>query len=173
MKRLLMIGCAAIVIAAACTLSAEDEQGKECKTAKDCRQPYSCVETNPNLFTCELLALPNTGAVQDVLNEDAGQPYYCAEVSQVLNTYCVSTCHGVDRTGSGLQPFRLDYYDPPDAGDLPGAHQKAANIKIRTYDQRTMPPAGSPLPSDAQRLLIRNWVAAGAPECNTPPDAGP
>lgn len=167
MKRALL--STVLLFVAACGTNVEDEQGKSCQTAADCRSPYTCVQTRPSLRTCELLPLPKTTTIGEVQTEDAGQPYYCAEVSAVFNQYCVSSCHGAVRTGSGQQPFRMDYYDPPDDGGLPGAHQMAADIKIRTYDQRNMPPPGSPAPSDAQRLLIRNWVALGAPFCN---DAG-
>lgn len=154
-----------VLFAAGCVTEIDDEQGKACDTAFDCRQPYSCVERRPKVRTCEMLALPVTGEVPEG-NVDAGQPYFCSDVGTFMNKYCVEGCHGADRTGSGQKPFRLDYYTPPDAGDLPGAQQLAAKIKQRTFDQRDMPPFGSPLPTDLERVLIRNWVVTGARECD-------
>jgi hypothetical protein len=164
MKRVLLASLTAL-LAAACVTEIDDEQGKACDNAADCRRPYSCVQIRPAVRTCEILALPVTGDVPEG-NVDAGQPYFCSDVGVFLNKYCVDGCHGEDRTGSGQKPFRLDYYDPPDAGALPGAHQFAAKIKQRTFDQRDMPPFGSPLPTDTERVLIRNWVVTGARECD-------
>lgn len=161
---------AAVAALSGCVTAIDDEQGKSCDTAVDCRRPFSCVQIRPGVRTCELLGLPTTGAVPEA-NVDAGQPFFCADVGTFMNTYCVDGCHGENRTGSGQKPFRLDYYTTPDAGALPGAFQYAAKIKQRTFDQRDMPPFGSPQPSDLERVLIRNWVVTGARECG--PDAGP
>ena len=158
----------AALVLAACETIIDDEQGKSCDTATDCRRPYSCVQIRPGVRSCEVLALPITDVVPENY-PDAGEPFFCADVGVFMAKYCVEGCHGPDRTGSGQKPFRLDYYDPPDAGALPGAHQFAAKVKQRTFDQRDMPPSGSPLPSDLERVLIRNWVVGGAKECN---DAG-
>lgn len=164
MKRALI----AALCFAGCVTEIDDEQGKSCDTAFDCRRPYSCVQIRPGVRTCENLALPGTDVVPEA-NVDAGQPVFCTDVGTFMAKYCVSGCHGEDRTGSGQKPFRLDYYSATDGG-LPGAFQLAAKIKQRTFDQRDMPPFGSPQPSDLERVLIRNWVVSGAPECG--PDAG-
>lgn len=162
----------ALIAATGCNLQLQDEQGKTCVIASDCRAPYTCVQLRKTLRTCELLVEPAPMPI-DVPPEDAGQPFYCSDVGPVFRRYCGPTCHGPD-TYDSMQDFRLDYYQAPDGG-LPGAVTMAAKVKIRAYDLRDMPPAGSdPMPSALERQLLRDWVVTGARYCDDggSPDAG-
>ncbi|QSQ15139.1 hypothetical protein [Myxococcus landrumensis] len=177
MKRLLASAAGAVVFTVACTIDVTDFTGKTCETASDCPDTHSCVAVRQGQGrTCEVLGLPGT---PDAGDGDAGPvPTYCDDIQPILAASCVSTCHGADTSGSQQTTFRLDYYEAPDAGGLPGAFAKAARIRARTSVFQDMPPTGSAVtpPTAAQRALVARWVEGGAPFCDDAgsgaPDAG-
>ncbi len=166
---------------AGCLLLEGEFEGQPCGDDTQCPDYYRCVQLGPTQSkTCEVnFPSKYQPPVVDAGTRDAGRvvtPFYCNEVKPLLDMYCTANCHGADTTGSLNDTFRLDYYTPPAGGK--GAFAMASRIKIRTTDLATMPPAvdlmGNPVPMipDAGRLVLSNWVLAGAPFCNTGTDAG-
>jgi len=159
--------CAAL--ATGCSLEAPDFTGKSCEAATDCPSTHACVAARPGEGrTCELLQPPGvTPAAEGPV------PTWCKDIQPVLAASCVASCHGAVTDGSGRKDFRLDRYET--VGGVLGAKDKAERIQDRTYAQRTMPPQGSPEPSEAERALIDRWFRGGAPLCDdggTPGDGG-
>jgi len=167
------LALAAVLTAGGCIISQDESAGRACTFDADCPEDYTC--SGPEgLRSCEVLYPPRPSTTADAGPVDAGVlPTYCAEVRPVLAATCVSSCHGADSSSSGRTDFRLDYYEPA-PGQPKGAKDMAARIKVRAFDQRTMPPLDSPQPSDAQRALLARWATAGAPFCRDGgvPDAG-
>jgi len=155
---------AAVLVAAGCIISQDELAGRACVSDAECPEAYACVGPE-GLRSCEVI-YPPRGASSDGGIPDAGvAPTYCANVQPILAASCVSSCHGAVTTGSGRTDFRLDYYEP-DAGQPKGAKDMAALIKIQAFDRRTMPPGGSPAPTDAERAVLGRWATAGAPFCD-------
>jgi hypothetical protein len=153
-----------VLVAGGCIISQDEVAGRACTFDADCPEAYTCAGPEGLRF-CEVIYPPRSGSSADAGTADAGVvPTYCAEVQPILAATCVLSCHGADTSGSGRADFRLDYYEPA-AGQPKGAREMAARIKVRAFDQRTMPPLGSPQPSDAQRALLGRWAAGGAPFC--------
>lgn len=158
------LALAAVLAAAGCIISQDEAAGRECTFDADCPEAYTCAGPEGLRF-CEVIYPPRSNSSADAGPVDAGVvPTYCAQVQPILAANCVSSCHGADNSGSGVTDFRLDYYEP-DVGQPKGAKAMAARIKVRAFDQRTMPPLGNPEPSDAQRAVLARWVTAGAPFC--------
>ncbi|WP_338865865.1 hypothetical protein [Myxococcus stipitatus] len=169
MKRLLASAAGAVVLTVACTIDVADFTGKTCETASDCPDTHVCVAVRQGQGrTCEVLGPPGT---PDGGGDAGPVPTYCDDVRPILAASCVSSCHGADTSGSQQTTFRLDYYEPPDAGGLPGAFAKAARIRARTSTFQDMPPSGSAVtpPTPEQRAVVSRWVEGGAPFCG---DAG-
>ncbi len=106
----------------------------------------------------------------DAGRPDAGAlltPTWCRDIQPVMAANCVSSCHGQTTTGSGRTDFRLDVYSS--ATSPVGAREKAARIKARAVDARTMPPTNRTPLSAADRDLLDRWIDAGTPQCT---DAG-
>jgi hypothetical protein len=165
----------AAMLLAGCSISVADFAGKTCAAAEDCPDPYVCVAVRAGAGrTCESLGLPDLADGGTDPLPDGGDgpiPTWCKDIEPIMRASCVSGCHGEVSTGSGRSDFRLDFY-ALDGGTPKGAKDMAARIKARTYDDRNMPPPGSPAPSDAQRELVARWATAGAPECDTSSDGG-
>lgn len=155
---------AAVLVAAGCIISQDELAGRACAFDADCPQSYACVGPE-GLRTCEVLYPPSTSSTDGGTPDAGPAPTYCKEVQPILEASCVSNCHGAVITGSGQTGFRLDYYEA-DAGQPKGAKDMAARIKARAFDQRTMPPGGSPAPTDAERAVLARWATAGAPFCD-------
>jgi hypothetical protein len=163
------LALAALLAGAGCIIALDDGPGRPCTADSECPEAYGCVAGEEGEGTCQVLYPPRPSAAGD--GADAGPvPTYCQEIQPILAANCVSTCHGAD-TSTGTPGFRLDYYAPDGGGLPPGAKAKADRIKARAADLRTMPPAGHPAPTLAQRALLARWVLGGAPECASP-DAG-
>jgi hypothetical protein len=158
------LALAAVLAAAGCIISQDEFAGRECTFDADCPEAYTCAGLEGLRF-CEVIYPPRSNSSADAGPvADAGvAPTYCAQVRPILEANCVSSCHGADSSGSGRTDFRLDYYEPG-AGQPKGAKDMAARIKVRAFDQQTMPPS-DPKPSDAQRAVLARWVTAGAPFC--------
>jgi hypothetical protein len=161
----------AAVAVVGCVVSVSDFAGKSCEVAADCPEPYVCVAARPGAGrTCEALRLPE---VADGGGGGGPVPTYCADIQPILMANCVSSCHGVDNSGSGRTDFRLDYYEPA-AGQPKGARAMAPRIKLRAVEFQDMPPPGNPEPTAAERALLGRWAEGGAPLCDggTPADGG-
>ncbi len=142
--------------------------GSTCMSDLECPSAFACVVTGfEGARTCQALheELPAPGAPAP------GTPYYCGEIKTILDTYCVS-CHGENRTGSGIQNLRLDQFEDGTDG-VQGVKTAAHRIRTSTFDFRTMPPAYHGLkPSEAERDAVKRWEAAGAPRCEDDPGVG-
>jgi hypothetical protein len=153
----------AVLVAAGCIISQEQLAGSACSSDAECPEDYVCVGPEGQR-SCQVIYPPQAGV--DGGMPDAGVvPTYCAEIQPILAANCISSCHGADTSVSGHPEFRLDYYEG-DAGQPKGAKDMAPRIKVRAFDLRTMPPAGNPAPTDAQRALLGRWATAGAPFCD-------
>ncbi|SEU20236.1 hypothetical protein SAMN05443639_109308 [Stigmatella erecta] len=163
------------MVLAGCSISVTDFAGKTCAAAEDCPDPYVCVAARAGAGrTCESLGLPDVadGGTEPLPDGGDGPvPTWCNDVRPILLANCISGCHGEMTGGSGRPDFRLDAYEL-DGGTPKGAKAMAERIKVRTYDDRNMPPQGLPAPTDAERELVARWAAAGAPECGPPLDGG-
>ncbi|MBN1204488.1 MAG: hypothetical protein JXB05_06155 [Myxococcaceae bacterium] len=154
----------AVLTAAGCLISQDELAGTSCQLDAECPESYACVGPEGQRF-CEIIYPPRPAA-SDAGPTDAGvPPTYCADIKPVLDGYCTANCHGPLTNNSGQNDFRLDYYEP-DAGQPKGAREMASRIRYRAFEIRTMPPANSPSPSDAQRALLGRWAAVGAPFCD-------
>ncbi|HEX8698043.1 MAG TPA: hypothetical protein VF815_04355 [Myxococcaceae bacterium] len=171
MNRAVTSVCLAAVAVVGCIVSVSDFAGKTCEVAADCPEPYVCVAARPGAGrTCEVLRLP------EVADGGGGGPVptYCADIGPILLANCVSGCHGEDFSGSNRDDFRLDYYEPPAAGQVKGAKAMATRIRLRAFEFQDMPPPGTlPEPTAAERALLARWAEGGAPLCDSPsPDGG-
>jgi hypothetical protein len=166
------LALAAVLAAAGCIISQDENAGRSCAFDADCPAAYACVGPEGQR-SCEVIYPPRS-TPPDAGSADAGVvPTYCVEVQPILAAYCVSSCHGAVTTGSGKTDFRLDYYEP-DGGDPKGAKAMASAIKARAFDIPTMPPSANPAPSNAERAVLARWAVAGAPFCTDggTPDGG-
>ncbi|XXF80895.1 hypothetical protein P2318_14375 [Myxococcaceae bacterium GXIMD 01537] len=169
-----LLALAAVLAAAACSLAVDDGPGHPCGDDSECPDSYVCVPDTNGERVCQVLYPPLPSASGQDGGVDAGPvPTYCQDIQPILAANCTSSCHGADHS-SGIAGFRLDYYEPPGGVGEPGARAKADRIKARAADFRTMPPAGNPAPTPAQRVLLARWARGGAPLCNDggTPDAG-
>ncbi|WP_224362248.1 hypothetical protein [Hyalangium versicolor] len=154
---------AAVLTAAGCIISQDENAGRACSANTDCPEAYACVGPEGQRF-CEVI-YPPPSVTPDGGTDGGVVPTYCKDVQPILAASCVSSCHGEVSSGSGRTDFRLDYYEP--TGNQPkGAKEMAARIKVRAFDQRTMPPTGNPAPTDAERAILGRWAAGGAPFCD-------
>jgi hypothetical protein len=169
-----VLALVAVVTVGGCIISQDEFAGRACTFDADCPEAYAC--SGPEgLRVCEVVYPPRSNSTADAGTPDAGVvPTYCADVQPILAANCNSNCHTADNSGSGETEFRLDYYEPATASLPKGAKAMAPRIKVRAFDQRTMPPLDQPQPSDAQRALLARWATAGAPFCadGGVPDAG-
>ncbi len=149
------LGMAALM--GGCAVQDVDFTGKTCVAASDCPSLYSCVAASQ--ASCPV------GSQSCCQPAGEATPFYCSDAKPILDAYCLFSCHGEIHTDSGQTTFRLDYYDPPVDGGLPGAREKAERIKARAADQKNMPPVGVAAPTDSQRATLGRWVAAGALFC--------
>ena len=169
-----ILALVAVLVVGGCIISQDELAGRSCTFDADCPEAYACSGPEGLRF-CEVIYPPRSSSSADAGRVDAGVvPTYCADVQPILAAHCISSCHGVDQTDSSRTDFRLDYYEPTTAGQVKGAKEMASRIKVKAFDQRTMPPLDSPQPSDAQRAVLARWVTAGAPLCadGGVPDAG-
>lgn len=150
----------------ACVGEMSSLSGSPCESDLDC----------PGSFTCAVQGLEGNRTCQPLTSEappqvapppPEGTPYYCDEVKPLLDGYC-NSCHGTNRTPSGVQTMRFDQWTNDDQG-VRGAKASAQRIRIRTSDFKDMPPSTSPQPTDEERETIRRWEHAGAPNCQDNP----
>jgi mono/diheme cytochrome c family protein len=81
----------------------------------------------------------------------------------VLTKYC-GECHGQEKPKKKLNVLdRAAMLASPKKILVPGSPDESKLIK-RVVADKDMPPDDSPQPSDAERKLLRDWVAAGAPD---------
>jgi uncharacterized membrane protein len=78
-------------------------------------------------------------------------PSYQTAVSPIFNAYC-STCHSPGGQQSG---FPLETY-----GQI---HGNRSQVLDQIYSCR-MPPSNGPQPTEAERLLVLQWLVCGAPQ---------
>ncbi|HLL55730.1 MAG TPA: hypothetical protein VK447_19370 [Myxococcaceae bacterium] len=155
----LILGSAAVALAAGCLVGQDDLVSRGCANDGDCPEAYACVDDGAG-GRC-LLQYPLRYDAGTVTRPDAGPArYYCSDVKPLLDYYCVD-CHGPARQEGGQ--FRLDYYARPEGPR--GAYAMANRIKYRTALAQTMPPPDAGHPSDLERSRISDWVSAGAPFC--------
>jgi hypothetical protein len=145
------------LLAAGCGFSAGNFAGKSCETNNECPEPYACAQVRPGARTCELVHGIEFGTGVQVVPPD-----YCHDAKPLLDKYCVSNCHGTDNSGSNGLPFRFDVYSL--GGGVFCAFEKAANIKNRVAE-KSMPPAGSPAPTDMEAAVLVRWANTGAAQC--------
>lgn len=156
---------AAVLVGASCIISQDELAGASCTFDADCPEAYACVGPEGQR-SCQVIYPPRAPSPDGGVADAGVTPTYCSEVQPILVANCVSSCHGAVHTfPSSPTDFRLDYYEP-DAGQPKGAREMAPRIKERAFDLRTMPPAGQPVPSDAERAVLGRWAAAGAPFCD-------
>jgi hypothetical protein len=173
MKRALTHICIAAMVVVGCVVSVSDFAGKSCETAEDCPDPYVCVAARPGAGrTCEALGLP--GFADGGSDPDPGPvPTWCADVQPLVTAYCISSCHGTEKGGSGQLDFQLDMYES--ANGLKGAREMAPRVEVRAFRFKDMPPAGNPAPTAEEREVLGRWAQGGAPFCNdggVSPDGG-
>jgi hypothetical protein len=108
---------------------------------------------------------PSTGSAQT--KDPAGTPTY-AEVSQIIEKYHCTVCHGPVEPRDGLS---LDSYKGMMKGGKDGPIIKAgepassALIKrLKGIKEPRMPFTGPPWLSETEIQTIERWIAAGAPE---------
>jgi hypothetical protein len=164
MKRALTRICIAALVVVGCVVSVGDFAGKSCETAEDCPDPYVCVAARPGAGrTCEALGLP--GFADGGGGPEPGPvPTWCADVQPLVTAYCISSCHGTEKRGSGKLDFQLDMYES--ANGLKGAREMAPRVEERAFRFKDMPPAGNPAPTAEEREVIGRWAQGGAPFCN-------
>lgn len=168
--------------ASGCFIAESTGPAHPCADDSECPSAYRCVSVSASERSCEVIYPPLSPLEADagsdggvVSTSDAGTkpdagpvvvPTYCKEIKTVLDSSCVSTCHGTTTSGSGRTDFRLDIYAA--AGSVKGAQDMASRIQVRAVDQQTMPPkrAGAPVISASERDLLARWVAAGTPLCD-------
>ena len=152
-----------VMSAAGCFIGAGSFAGKNCDSNIDCPDPYVCASVRAGGRSCELLH-----GIDLTSNGSGGGggttvPDYCHDVKKILDRSCISNCHGMDTTGSGL-PYRYDVSSL--GGTPPGAFEVSDTIKTRVSDD-SMPPFGSmPRPTPAERAIVLRWVNTGAKECS-------
>ncbi|MGQ0505537.1 MAG: hypothetical protein ACT4TC_09470 [Myxococcaceae bacterium] len=145
-------------------LSACDRGGTEdpCVDSGDCASGFACVVGAGARRIC--VRSEGMDPIVEEDDPDASTPYYCDEVQPILNRTCVSTCHGAVRDGSKDDTFRLDVFAQADGGS--GAKAKAARIKLRMTDVRTMPPLlEMTQPTLEERTTVGRWARRGALLC--------
>lgn len=138
-----------------------------CGPGRSCPVFYRCVDTPTEGAICQAAYPPPR---PDATVQPPG-PYrdYCHDAKPLLDAYCVE-CHGPEQQ-LGVIRFRVDFYEA-DAGFL-GARLMAPVIRNEVFVFRTMPPQTADLfPVDAERLILAQWVDAGAPECDGGSDGG-
>ena len=160
---LAMIG----LVAASCSIGAGSFAGKACENSNDCPAPFVCAQVRPGPRTCELvhgIDLGSGGGSGGTGGSGGSNPPdYCHDVKKILDRTCVSNCHGVDNTGSGLSD-RFDVYSL--GGSPPGAYELATTIKDRVASG-SMPPFGAnnPRPTPDERTILIRWATTGAAKC--------
>jgi len=94
---------------------------------------------------------------------DAGGPYYCSDVTPLINVHCAA-CHG-DTFGSGRFDFKLTVYDDytTDAGTVFGAKTMAPSVS-GAISSGFMPLGGGTITAGERQVFVR-WVEAGALFC--------
>jgi hypothetical protein len=93
--------------------------------------------------------------------------YSWADVKGIFSMYCGS-CHGQPARTAAVDYFCLLEYQqgeaaPPCATSDEGAYEVKGLIYQRLISAGTMPPPGSPQPSQADKDMIGNWIQGGAP----------
>lgn len=159
------IAALVLAVAAGCFIDEQPFQPTPCGPGSPCPAFYRCAEGEGGSF-CQAAYPPSR---PDATVSPPG-PFrdYCHDAWPLFEAYCVE-CHGPDQQLGNIH-FRLDSYES-DAGFL-GARPMAPVIRTEVYVFRTMPPqTASAFPALAERLVIAQWVDAGAPFC-APPDGG-
>lgn len=191
---------ASLLLGTGCIVGNQDFTGKPCLAAADCPAGYACMARGyPENTVCvqgtaqggspaaggsagEAGTAPrDTTGVSgsaDAGTTGGGGPYYCDAVKPILDSRCVS-CHGSPPRNGAPSYMRLDLYGA--TGTVQGAGAQAPRIVARAVVDRTMPPASSSQPSEAELSVLAAWLAAGALECapsgtgdaGTPPSTSP
>ena len=96
---------------------------------------------------------------------DAAQPRFNREIRPILAENCLS-CHGPD-AGKRKATLRLDLEDAAKAKVIvPGKPDESTLIQrvfASTESERMPPPDSDKRLNDAQKVLLRQWIAVGAP----------
>lgn len=154
------IALGALAAAAGCFIDERPFAPVSCGPGRSCPAFYTCVDSASDGPICQAAYPP---ARPDASTSPPG-PFrdYCHDAWPLFEAYCVE-CHGPDQQ-LGVIRFRLDLYES-DAGFL-GARLMAPVIRNEVQTFRTMPPqTASSFPSNAERLIVAQWVDAGAPFC--------
>ncbi|WNG57099.1 hypothetical protein F0U59_21765 [Archangium gephyra] len=156
-----VLACA--LVASGCFFSENPGPGRPCSDDSECPASYRCVTVSAEQRSCEVM-YPPAPLETDAGSVDAGPvPTWCQDIRPIMAASCVASCHGADTSGSRRSDFRLDQYAA--IGGVNGARDMAARIKARAVDTQQMPPENNPAPSEAERDLLRRWIAGGTPLC--------
>jgi mono/diheme cytochrome c family protein len=103
--------------------------------------------------------------------------YTWADVKPIFNTYCGS-CHGDPARTVAIDYFCLLQYDkgeasPPCAATDEGAFEVSSLVFNRMVSAKSMPPASSPQPAQADIDKVGSWIQGGAPYGSGPTDQHP
>jgi len=77
-------------------------------------------------------------------------PSYASDVAPLIQQYCISGCHNPNGSGSTVLASWADI------------HVRVTTVYDQIY-QCKMPLAGSPEPTDAERVLLLSWFVCGSP----------
>lgn len=103
--------------------------------------------------------------------------YTWSDVKGTFTTYC-SQCHGDPARTAAIDYFCLLQYQkgeaaPPCAASDEGVYEVKGLVYQRLISAGTMPPSGSPQPSQADKDVIASWIQGGAPYGTGPADQHP
>lgn len=124
---------------------------------------------------------PNTRSDESDLvlfiEQGVATTYTWADVQPLFSKYC-GACHGEPARTVALDYFCLLEYQqgeavPPCAASDQGVFEMRSNVYQRMVSAKTMPPAGNPQPTQAERDKVGNWIQGGAPFGSGAADAHP
>lgn len=154
-------------VAVGCWIDETPFQPTPCGPGRTCPAFHECVNSAEGIPLCQA-AYPSGRPDATVPPPPGPFRDYCHDAYPLFDQYCVE-CHGPDQQ-LGVLRFRLDFYQT-DAGFF-GAQQMAPFIRREVFVFRTMPPQDAvQFPTPGERLIMAQWVDAGAPFC-APPDGG-
>ena len=147
--------------------------------------PSSIATNTP--YTVRVTVTDTLGQPPNVRFDDSDGPvtiaqamtttYTWADVKPIFNTYC-SSCHGDPARTVAIDYFCLLQYDngeaaPPCAATDEGAFEVKGLVYNRMVSAKSMPPASSPQPSQADIDEVGSWIQGGAPYGSGPTDQHP
>jgi uncharacterized membrane protein len=95
--------------------------------------------------------------------EAKAPPDFDEQVAPILQQHCVR-CHGPTTRKAGLDlSSAAGILNGSESGAVLDADQPAKSVLLEMIDSQSMPPEDEPPLPDAQRDVLRRWLAAGAP----------